>query len=521
MPNKIQFKRGLKADLPSLGIGEPAFCTDTKELFMGTASGNAKMSPESINVKWFGAKGDNTTDDYSVINSLLGYIGNDKTDVYLPKGTYIIGTNITIPANVNLIFANGAIFAPKAGITVTLNCGIQAGLSQIFSGDGTITGKPLVKNIYPQWFGALGDGITDDTTAFQKAITFCIQGGTLLYVPRTQASTDSDGYILSDTLNINLPMNIICDPLSILNWENMTDNKPGINIDYGDYGGHKGTYKFGILQGNKSYTMPGGTLPSGHYGTAVRIANGDIIRFYAKYISYWNVGILVEAVNSGTYNEEIEFDVCDDCQTGIKLNATQGKDISVSNFKFNTIGLSKYPIYLCSDNQSGSTISDCTFNGVQLYSEYPNGACIYSECSGAFILENIFKVKSSVANSTPYSLQKHNTVFKNPIVSGTTIFNTETGFFRGDRNVFELGVSPYAAQVGDPVKIKIYGVDNKFKSTSSTQQGTPGYEIVPSSIQGESNFNGGFGSAIVTNQFFCKIIKPDKNQGDITKYYDY
>ena len=191
MPNKIQFKRGLKAGLPSLGIGEPAFCTDTKELFMGTASGNAKMSPESINVKWFGAKGDNTTDDYSVINSLLNYIGSDKVDIYLPKGTYIIGTNITISANVNLIFANGAILAPKTGVTITLNCGIQAGLYQIFGGSGTISGKSKIDKIYPQWFGAKGDGTTDDAAAIQSAIDYALTNEKVIYFP--------DGKYIVDT----------------------------------------------------------------------------------------------------------------------------------------------------------------------------------------------------------------------------------------------------------------------------------------------------------------------------------
>jgi hypothetical protein len=36
MANKIQIKRGLKANLPTLSVGELAYCTDTKELFIGT-----------------------------------------------------------------------------------------------------------------------------------------------------------------------------------------------------------------------------------------------------------------------------------------------------------------------------------------------------------------------------------------------------------------------------------------------------------------------------------------------------
>ena len=43
MANKIKLKRGLKSKLPTLEAGEPAFLTDTRELFVGTGSGNVNM----------------------------------------------------------------------------------------------------------------------------------------------------------------------------------------------------------------------------------------------------------------------------------------------------------------------------------------------------------------------------------------------------------------------------------------------------------------------------------------------
>lgn len=43
MANKIQIRRGLKSQLPTLSSGEPAYTTDTKELFLGTGSGNINM----------------------------------------------------------------------------------------------------------------------------------------------------------------------------------------------------------------------------------------------------------------------------------------------------------------------------------------------------------------------------------------------------------------------------------------------------------------------------------------------
>lgn len=43
MSQKIQMRRGLKANLPTLSSGELGFCTDTKELFIGTDTGNVLL----------------------------------------------------------------------------------------------------------------------------------------------------------------------------------------------------------------------------------------------------------------------------------------------------------------------------------------------------------------------------------------------------------------------------------------------------------------------------------------------
>lgn len=44
MANKIQVRRGLRAHLPTLSVGELGFCTDTKELFVGGVSGNITIA---------------------------------------------------------------------------------------------------------------------------------------------------------------------------------------------------------------------------------------------------------------------------------------------------------------------------------------------------------------------------------------------------------------------------------------------------------------------------------------------
>ena len=43
MANRIQLRRGIKSKLPTLTQGEPAYVTDTHELFIGTGNGNVNM----------------------------------------------------------------------------------------------------------------------------------------------------------------------------------------------------------------------------------------------------------------------------------------------------------------------------------------------------------------------------------------------------------------------------------------------------------------------------------------------
>ena len=43
MANKIQVRRGLKSNMPTLSVGEIGYATDTRETYIGTGSGNVNM----------------------------------------------------------------------------------------------------------------------------------------------------------------------------------------------------------------------------------------------------------------------------------------------------------------------------------------------------------------------------------------------------------------------------------------------------------------------------------------------
>lgn len=128
---------------------------------------------------------DGVTSAYTALTNALADVPTSGGIIFFPStengGTYLIDSNITIPLNVTLWFADGAMLNVETGKTLTMYCKIMARLHQIFSGSGSLAGSPLVDEVYPEWFGAVGDTTTDDSVAFGKAIDLLtsIGGGKL------------------------------------------------------------------------------------------------------------------------------------------------------------------------------------------------------------------------------------------------------------------------------------------------------------------------------------------------------
>lgn len=118
---------------------------------------------------------DGVTDDYSALYALINTtIDGENAEIHFKNGTCLIGSDITIPSNVKLVFLNGGMLKPSSGVTVTgSDAKIEAGLTQIFdiSDGGSVSGTWDFDILYPEWFGAVGSGTADDTAELQAALT--------------------------------------------------------------------------------------------------------------------------------------------------------------------------------------------------------------------------------------------------------------------------------------------------------------------------------------------------------------
>lgn len=127
-------------------------------------------------------------------NILTQNMINKPNTIYVIQYDFTLGGDIIIPADCVLEFDGGSISG-----TYTLkgtNTGINAGLVKIFSTDVTFTGTWNIKEVYPEWFGAKDDGVTDNSEIFQKCLDSVNSLGRTIKII-------GDEYRFNSTLTVN------------------------------------------------------------------------------------------------------------------------------------------------------------------------------------------------------------------------------------------------------------------------------------------------------------------------------
>ena len=173
--------------------------TSAGKTFTRTASdGSTTLTLRSIGytVDALEVYGGGTAYTDATISSAITAIGTtNNVGLVLNPGTWTMSNNLTIPANITLILPPGAILSGTASLTI--NGPFVAGAYQVFGSNISIGGKPRVGGILPEWFGVVGDNVVDDTTNFQRSLTFAASlGMPLLVSPLT-------GYKITATLTVS------------------------------------------------------------------------------------------------------------------------------------------------------------------------------------------------------------------------------------------------------------------------------------------------------------------------------
>lgn len=214
-----------------------------------------KTHQSIINAKYYG----------SATGSTLGTAvaaGTTSRDIYIEGGEWVITESYDWSAytTTRWIFAAGSYLNIAAGCTVTFPSPwnvIAQPNQQIFSGTGTVV-FTKAGVVYPHWWGAKGDGTTNDDTTVQAALT-AAEGGTidfgdseytyLITTPLTLlsnttviskgATIDASGFatgskrVLSATGTLGTAKNITVGTAPILSYYVTVDSVVGLSA--GDY----------------------------------------------------------------------------------------------------------------------------------------------------------------------------------------------------------------------------------------------------------------------------------------------
>ena len=130
----------------------------------GPASGVVQPGSPGIEVRQSAG-----VSNHQNLKEALAAAGSSPATLRLQPGDWVIPEDLVFPKNITLVFERGAIFSLGRGVKVTINGEIQAGFQPIFRGPGRVDGNLMARFIYPQWWGAQGDGAADDYEAIACA----------------------------------------------------------------------------------------------------------------------------------------------------------------------------------------------------------------------------------------------------------------------------------------------------------------------------------------------------------------
>jgi Pectate lyase superfamily protein len=121
-----------------------------------------------------------SADDFPSLAKALQQAERDTAMVIVALNTKSLAVSDTLRRTAALWVYQGGRIKLERGVTFKIQGHFFAGPYQVFEGDGNVTfDDGAVEQIFPQWWGAVGDSATNSTVAFQKAAAAFANKGTV------------------------------------------------------------------------------------------------------------------------------------------------------------------------------------------------------------------------------------------------------------------------------------------------------------------------------------------------------
>jgi hypothetical protein len=159
----------------------PCYPITAQELSAGQTP--TDYSYPTADIRRYGGVGNGSTDCTTALQNAAAVSAAGGGNVIIAAGTYRIASNTTLAANVTLEFLQGGVLSSDNGIQINGSIVAPTG-AKIFAGPGTVKFGPArsgVVTVYPEWWGAVGDGIVNCTNAIQKAVNSLQWGGIIQF----------------------------------------------------------------------------------------------------------------------------------------------------------------------------------------------------------------------------------------------------------------------------------------------------------------------------------------------------
>ena len=372
-------------------------------------NGNATFSAESVSfngMKHIVLQKQNTN---STNQAFLGQEDfRDDNTIYVIRSDFKLTRNVVIPQGCILQFDGGSI-SGKYTLTGT-NTSVDASLVRIFGEDVNIEGAWNVPTSYPEWFGAKGDGITDDAGAIQKAFSlncpvylqnkiYGVKKSIRLVEATTITGCSSEsnvnpGSVSKSTQDYKAPSGCV-KALASINSVFLID---GISV----------AIKNIAIDGNNKLAYSGIGQDRKNYKSRILIDNCDI--YNCKY-----------GISTALYLSEISNTTCHQCEVGFHNESGTGATMTSLSFTRNFSKNCKTGYHLVG----------------LIYSNMLNNAC--DRCENGVILKRVrccnfisngFEIVKNVYTLSDYcDALEFNGVYGGALENGAKMFFTDSSFY--------------------------------------------------------------------------------------------